>query len=58
MEVSSDIQEALERMGIEVDKKKIELPEPIKEIGAYSVTLKLHPEVSATLKLWVEKAEQ
>jgi len=55
---SSDIQEALEKLGIEVDRKRIELPEPIKEIGAYNVTVKLHPEVTATLKLWVEKAEQ
>ncbi len=54
---SADIEEALKEMGIEVDRKRIELPEPIKVTGAYTVPIKLHPEVTATLKLWVEKEE-
>jgi large subunit ribosomal protein L9 len=38
-----------------VDRKKIVLEEPIKNIGAYTVSLKLHPTVVAQLKLVVEK---
>lgn len=37
--------------GIEVDRRKIELAEPLKELGAAEVTLRLHPEVVAALKV-------
>ncbi len=52
---SIDIQKALEEEGIILDKKKIELKEHINQIGIYAVPIKLHPEVSANLKLWVVK---
>lgn len=52
---SIDIQKALEAEGIVVDKKKIELKEHINQIGIYSVPIKLHPEVTVDLKLWVVK---
>lgn len=52
---SIDIQKALESEGIVVDKKKIELREHINQIGIYQVPIKLHPEVTASLKLWVVK---
>ncbi len=35
--------------GIELDKKKLVLPEPLKNIGTYKVTVKLHPDVTADL---------
>ena len=52
---SSDIEEALKQEGIEIDKRKIELPEPIKVLGVYTVPVKLHPEVTANIKVWVVK---
>lgn len=52
---SIDIQKALETEGILVDKKKVELKEHITQIGIYQVPIKLHPEVTANLKLWVVK---
>ena len=52
---AQDIASALEAEGITVDKKKIELSEPIHQLGVYNVQVKLHPEVSATLKVWVVK---
>ncbi|GAW93714.1 50S ribosomal protein L9 [Calderihabitans maritimus] len=49
---SKEIASALEReLGIKVDKRKIELPEPIKAIGKYSVNIKLHPEVEAKVEV-------
>ena len=39
-----------EQMGLELDKKKISLKEPIKSLGTHIVTVKLHPEVAAELK--------
>ncbi|HMK55094.1 MAG TPA: 50S ribosomal protein L9 [Dissulfurispiraceae bacterium] len=50
---SMDIADALKASGIEVDKKKIVLEEPIKRLGDYAVTIKLHAEVSAQLNVQV-----
>ncbi len=52
---SQDIGKALEEQGIEIDRRKIVLEEPIKELGIYSVPIKLHPEVEAKIKVWVVK---
>ena len=52
---AQDIQETLLSQGIAVDKKGVHLEEPIKKLGAYTVTVKLHPEIQALLKLWVVK---
>lgn len=43
---SKEIAEALEKQGFNVDKRKIEVKEPIKAIGSYQITAKLHPCVS------------
>jgi large subunit ribosomal protein L9 len=43
----------LKENGIDVERKKIHLEEPIKNIGMYTVPIKLHPEVTAQLKVWV-----
>lgn len=50
---SQDVADLISREGIEVDRKKIVLEEPIKALGVYSVPIRLHAEVEAELKLWV-----
>lgn len=52
---NSDVGELLEKEGFSVDKRKILLDEPIKALGIYEVPVKLHPEVTATVKVWVVK---
>ena len=44
------------RVGIEIDRRKIELDEPIKSLGAYTVTVRVYPGVTAQLKVVVEAA--
>ncbi len=50
-----DIAEALRKDGVTLDKRIISLKEPIKQIGVTDVEVKLHPEVTATVKVWVVK---
>jgi large subunit ribosomal protein L9 len=52
---AQNIADALSAQGYSVDKRKILLEEPIKSLGIYSVPLKLHNEVDATVKVWVVK---
>lgn len=52
---NQDIAEALTKQGYEIDRKKIELTEPIKALGIYSVPIKLHPEVEVKIKVWIVK---
>ncbi|MFA4988851.1 MAG: 50S ribosomal protein L9 [Candidatus Omnitrophota bacterium] len=52
---SHDISEALKQEGFAIEKNAIELPEPIKSLGIYELTVRLHSEVNATVKLWVVK---
>jgi large subunit ribosomal protein L9 len=47
------IADFLKEKGFDLDKRKIEITEPIKALGIYSVSVKLHPSVTATLKTWV-----
>ncbi len=54
---SADISEALAAKGFTVDKKKIVLADPIKTIGEYDVPVKLHREVTASVKLAVKKEQ-
>jgi large subunit ribosomal protein L9 len=53
---SQDIAAALERAGQPVDKRRIELSSPIKTIGEHRVTIRLHAEVEATVRLTVVPA--
>ncbi|GAB4346113.1 MAG: 50S ribosomal protein L9 [Candidatus Abyssubacteria bacterium] len=53
---TKDIAECLGKEGIEVDKKTIQLDEPIRSLGVFSVPIRLKPEVEAKLKVWVVKA--
>lgn len=48
-------EEAKKQLGIDVDKKKIVISDPIKSVGSYDVTYKIHPEVSAVIKVKVEE---
>ena len=52
-----ELAEKLQAQGVEIDRKKIALAEPIKHLGEYTVAVKVHPEVSANLKVVVERAE-
>lgn len=52
---NSDVGELLEKEGFSIDKRKILLDDPIKALGIYEVPIKLHPEVTATVKVWVVK---
>jgi large subunit ribosomal protein L9 len=51
-----DIADALKAESKEFDHKQIVLDEAIKQLGVYSVPVKLHPEVEVTAKVWVIKA--
>ncbi|OFV87402.1 MAG: 50S ribosomal protein L9 [Acidobacteria bacterium RBG_16_70_10] len=50
-----DVAEFLAGRGLEVDKRRVLLEEPIKRLGEHEVRIKLYPEVQATLKLLVTK---
>lgn len=50
---SKQIAEALEKLGIAIDKRKIDLEEPIRTLGVTQVPLKLYPEVKGTLNVQV-----
>ncbi len=50
------VADALEEAKIVVDRRKIVLAEPIKQLGVHTVPIQLHPEVTAALKVWVVKA--
>ena len=52
---TEDIALAWKDQGVEVDKRKIDLVEPIKQLGTFDVKIHLHPEVFATIKVWVVK---
>lgn len=50
---SQDVADALARQGHAVDKRRIELEHPIKTVGEHAVTVRLHPEVHAELRVSV-----
>jgi len=52
---NADIAAFLDKEGLAIDKRKIVLEEPIKALGIYSVPVRLHPEVTAEIKVWVVK---
>jgi large subunit ribosomal protein L9 len=52
---ASDVAEFLAKEGVAVDKRRILLDEPIKALGIYTIPVRLHPEVSAEVKVWVVK---
>ena len=54
---AKEIAEAMKKQtGLEIDKKKIQLQEPIRSFGVHEVGVKLHPQVTGTLRVKVEEA--
>jgi large subunit ribosomal protein L9 len=53
---SRDVHDALARLGVEIDRKKLVLPDSIKALGEYDLTVKLGNEVTASFKLVVARA--
>jgi large subunit ribosomal protein L9 len=47
------IADALKEKGHDIDKRKVEIEEPIKALGIYAVSLKIHQSVNAKIKVWV-----
>ena len=45
---TADIAEALAAKGFEIDRRKLQLPEPIKKLGEFDVPVKLHRDVTVT----------
>lgn len=54
---STDISSMLAEKGIEIDRRIIDLPEPIKSLGVYNIKVRLHTNVVAIVKVRVEKDE-
>lgn len=52
---AQNVADLLKEQGHEIDRRKIDLEEPIRSLGVYSVEIRLHPEVRAAVKLWVVK---
>ena len=56
---SKDIAEQLKKKNnIEVDKRKIELPEPIRTLGTYRVDIKIHPKVTTNIRVTVREKDK
>ena len=47
------IADALKEKGYDLDKRKIEIDEPIKSLGIYGISVKVHANVNAKVKVWV-----
>jgi large subunit ribosomal protein L9 len=52
---ANDIANELKRQGFDIDKRQVVIEEPIKQLGVYTIPLKLHGDVSAQIKVWVVK---
>ena len=51
---AADIVKAIDAEGkVTLDKSQVILPEPLKELGTFDVEVKLHPQVTCTVKVWV-----
>ena len=51
---NQDIANHLAQQGIKIDRRKIHMDEPIRQLGSYELEIRLHPDVTATLSLTVE----
>jgi large subunit ribosomal protein L9 len=52
---SADIAESLAAKGFDIERRKIQLPDPIKQLGEFQVPIRLHREVTANVKVVVAK---
>lgn len=55
---AQEIAEFLKKEGFDVEKRNVELDEPIKQLGVYNIKINLFKNVSATLKVWVVKEDK
>jgi len=55
---ATDVVNALKEKGIEIERKNVVFPHPIKEIGVYPITIRLHREVSVEIKVDVKPEEK
>ena len=53
---SHSIAEEIKKLGIEIDPHKLVMDGPLRELGAFDIDIKLHPEVVAKARVWVVKA--
>ncbi|MFO8028339.1 MAG: 50S ribosomal protein L9 [Cyclonatronaceae bacterium] len=51
------IAEALKEKGFDIDRRKIQIDEDVKQLGEYTATINLHEEVKSSLTFWVVKAQ-
>lgn len=54
---NAQIAEALKDKGFDLDRRKIQIDEDVKQLGEYTATINLHEEVKASLTFWVVKAQ-
>lgn len=54
---AQEIAEFLKKEGFDIEKRHVDLAEPIKQLGVYTVKIDLYKNVSANLKVWVVKEE-
>ena len=47
---------AADQLKLDIDKKKLQLPSPIRNLGVTQVPVKLHPKVTGSLKVWIKEA--
>ncbi len=52
---TADIAQQLEAQGFDIEKRQIDLHEPIKSLGVYKIPVRLHAEVKPEIKVWVIK---
>jgi large subunit ribosomal protein L9 len=52
---SSDVAEALESKGFNIDRRKLQLSEPLKSLGDFEVVIKLHRDITAKVKVTIQK---
>ena len=50
---AKDIVQKLKEGGFDIDRKQVKLPEPIKNLGMYTIKIQLPPDVETMIKLWV-----
>ena len=52
-----DIASVIKENGLDIDSRKVQLERPIRSLGIHTVSIRLHQDVIAELKVWVEKEE-
>ncbi|HLV31101.1 MAG TPA: 50S ribosomal protein L9 [Chitinispirillaceae bacterium] len=55
---AQEISDFLKKEGFDIDKRNVDLDEPIKQLGVYNIKINLYRQVSAKLKVWVVKEEK